>query len=75
MAVVPVDKNPDEWPEDKIKYLAGKSNYAQDKGRISEAIDQPAHRDCLHPGADERNSLAAKKKPVVSIAKRTEDYA
>jgi len=47
--------------EEKCRNLPGKADRAQQQRRAGQAIDQPTGGDPRHPGADQRDRLAAEK--------------
>ncbi len=72
-AVPSVGKNPREGGNYKHWQLRRECDNSQQKRRPCDAVDEPCHRDLLHPGADERDSLSDKKESEVSVPKRTEE--
>ena len=40
---------------------------AEQKLRVSDLVDIPAHRSLLHPGADERDELAPEEQPIIAM--------
>src|SRR5271156_3123255 len=55
--------------------MTRKSDSAKQERRSREAIDEPGLRDVLHPGADQRDHLAAEEKLKVAMAERTSHIA
>ena len=50
--------------------LAGEPYQAQEKRRVGQTVDEPAHGEALHPGADEGNALAAEEETIISVVQR-----
>jgi hypothetical protein len=67
-AVEPVNPDAGKGREEKCGNLPGKADRAQQQRRAGEAIDQPTGGDARHPGADERDALAAEEEAEVAMA-------
>ena len=73
VTVQPVRVDAGDGREDKRRDLAREADQPQQEGRIRQAVDKPAHRDLLHPGADEGNRLAAEEKAEVPVLQGPQD--
>ena len=59
--------------EEEDRDLAGETDQPQQDGRAGQPVDQPRLRHGLHPGADQRDELAAEEElevPVFQCAQR-----
>ena len=52
--------------------LSRESDYAEQECRTRHAIDEPGLRDVLHPGADQRDELAAEEELEIAMAQGAE---
>ena len=71
-AVPPVGEDSGEGRNPKGGNLAAEADRPQEKLRASHQVDEPAHGDLLHPGADERYALP-EEEPVVSVGERAKE--
>ena len=55
--------------------LSRKAHDPEEHRRAREAIDKPSFGNGLHPGADERNHLAAEEELEIPVAKRADHFA
>ncbi len=74
VAVPAVRQDPREGRDDKRGKLARKTDHPQQEDRIGQAVDQPAQRDLLHPGADQGNALAREEQSVIPGLERSKDH-
>ena len=73
MAVVSIGKGPAEGRKQKNRKLSCESDESEQDGRAGQPIDEPRLRDRLHPGAGERDELAAEEEPVIPVPQRPEN--
>ena len=69
-AVVAIGRDPAQWGKKKYRDLTGKSHRPQQQRRTRQPIDQPRLRHALHPGADQRDQLAAEEELEVAMTQR-----
>ncbi len=72
-AIEPVNPNAGEWRNKKRRNLAREAHRAQQQRRAREPVHQPRRRNARHPGADERDGLAAEEEPEVAMPQRAPD--
>lgn len=72
MPIQAVDPDTGEGREDKGRHLSGKTDEAEQHRRTGEPVDQPTGGYTGHPGADQRNALAAEEELVVAMAERAQ---
>src|SRR2546428_12724352 len=53
--------------------LASEGDESEERRRLREPVHQPRLRDLLHPGAGERDELAAEEELVVVVTERSEE--
>ena len=70
MPVPAVDKDPGQRRQKEGGNLIGEGNRPQQHGGAGQTVDKPAHGRPLHPGTDERNTLAANKQPKIAVLQR-----
>ena len=70
MPIPAVGEHAREWSEKKRRDLPRETGDAEEQRRVGEPVDEPAHGDSLHPGADERDALPREKEAKVARAKR-----
>ena len=56
--------------QQESRKLPGESHRPQQQGRLRQAVNQPRGGDLRHPGAQQRNDLAAEKEPATLGTKR-----
>jgi hypothetical protein len=62
-----------EWGSDEDGGLEGEADNAEIEDRVRELVDQPAHSDALHPGADKGDALACEEEAVVSVSQSPQE--
>ena len=67
-AVPAVGQDAGQRRHEKDGHLGEKSHQPEVEGRAGQAVDQPAHGHLLHPGAGQRDALAAEIEAVVAVA-------
>jgi hypothetical protein len=68
-----INQHAGDGREEKRRDLPGEADDAEQRRRVSQAIDQPGGGDGGHPVADERNDLPGEEEAVVAVAQRAED--
>jgi hypothetical protein len=69
-AVEAIDKDAGDGSEEEGRDLAGEADGAEQQRRFREAVDQPRGGDARHPGADQRDGLAAEEEAEIAMAQR-----
>ena len=69
-AVEAVDEDAGEGREQEGGNLAGEADDAEQQRGAGKAVDEPTGGDAGHPGADERDALAAEEEAEVAMAER-----
>ena len=70
MAVVAIGHNPADRRQQENGNLADECDHAKQQGRAGKPVNQPVLGDVLHPGAHQRDKLAAKEELKISMAQR-----
>lgn len=73
MTSEPIRQHTGKRYQKKQRNVADKSDHSQHQLRFGEPIDQPAHRDLLHPGTDKRYRLSEKEQAEISRAQRAHE--
>ncbi len=73
LAVHPVGPQSAEGREHEHRDLAGEGGHAEQPRRARQAVDQPRHRDLLHPVADDAQRLAVEEQPVIAVVERARE--
>ena len=71
-AIGVVDHHAGEQRHQQHRQVAGEADHAEHQGGVGELEHQPSLRHRLHPGADERDELAAEEQPEIAMAQRAE---
>ena len=68
MAIGSVDPHTGDRGEEERRDLAAEPHHTEQQRRARQPVDKPARRDACEPCPDERDALAGKEKPIVSVA-------
>jgi hypothetical protein len=68
--VQPIEQHAREGGQKKHRNLPDEAHRTQQQCGFREPVDQPRGRDARHPLADQRNTLATKKQPEVTVPQR-----
>jgi hypothetical protein len=70
MPVAAIGNDTGKRPEKENRALTREGDETEQKRGIGQPIDQPAHGHLLHPGANQRNTLADCEKTEIAMAQR-----
>jgi len=73
MTVPAIDQHPGKRGKYKRWNPAGEADDPQEETGLGQTENEPADGDLLHPGADQRDALAAEKETVIPVGEGPED--
>ena len=74
MPAVTVREQSPQGSEEEHRNLPREPHQPQQQRRLGEPIDQPRLRNRLHPGANQRDDLAAEEQPVIAVPQGAEHH-
>ena len=75
VAVVAVGHDPGHRSQQENRNLADECDHAKQQGGAGKPVNQPVLGDVLHPGAHQRDKLAAKEELKISMTQRPDGGA